>query len=424
MSTDLENKKISPFEMFAFFLSKIDIKVVFAIIILTGCLFYHVIPESSIGSAGIFSLSENIILLITLLGYILSFLLFFYFVDYFIKNGFVLTLNPVIMAILAYFAAAIASILINGGSYMSQGFSDLRSTLERFSVFYAMFYVLKQKDHLFIVKCIIVFLGVNCVISYADIILDFGDRSGLFVDQNKYGKLLVVAHAFFFIHFFTSKSQLRKIIIFLILAIIFVNVLMISSRGTYVLYFFATAIIIWQTKSIKIITLGILAMLFVGALFGYMTMRKITERKMDIVNNSDIGRISTNITGLRMWREHPVIGIGYATSRYRYKEFEDKNAIAFLGMYTIHNIYVAQLAETGIIGFLLFGLFNGILIMKLITRYKSNGKLYKDKYSLFYISAIVTYLLHGLVYHTFEYEGYYWFILAAALLYLKEDDKK
>jgi O-antigen ligase len=198
---------------------------------------------------------------------------------------------------------------------------------------------------------------------------------------------------------------------------------MIRSRGTYILYFLATAIILWQTKSKKIIVLGILALFFIGALFGYMTMRKVKEGRMNILNASDIGRISTNITGLRMWRESPVIGIGYGTSRYRYKEFEDKNVFAITGMYDIHNIYVAQLAETGIIGFLLFGLFNGILIVKLINRYKSNGKFYKDKYSLFYILSITTFLSHGLVYHTFEGESYYWFILAAAVLYIKEDDE-
>jgi len=415
----LESNKIGSF---AFFLSKIDIKAIFAAIILTGCLFYFVVPESYLEMSVFFILSKSMIFAVNLWGDLLTLSLFFFVVFYFIKNGFFIRINWLVIFIAAYFIVSAISILINGGNYLPEGFSELEFKLKNFAVFCAMLYTLKHKDHSFIINCIVAVLCINCVLSYADIILDFGDRSGLFCDQNKYGKIVVIVNTLLLVSLFSDKNKTTAFAAFAAIAMLFINVILLESRGTYLLYFITTAIVIWQTKNKKIIFLGGILIIFVAMIFGYMAMQRIKNSKMNIRNNSDIGRISTIITGLRMWQKHPIIGIGSGTSRFRYKEFESKGVIAVEGMETIHNIYIAQLAETGIIGFLMFAFFNGFLIVKLLKKYKLNGGLYHDKYSLFYILAIFTYLIHGLVYHTFEGEGYYWFILAAAALYLKKDD--
>lgn len=81
------------------------------------------------------------------------------------------------------------------------------------------------------------------------------------------------------------------------------------------------------------------------------------------VSSDSLGyRLSFWRAGLQMFREHPIIGVGVGQFRYR---FADYATIQFLRQPDAHNIYVEQLAETGVIGFALFLLVIGSTIRDL-----------------------------------------------------------
>jgi len=70
------------------------------------------------------------------------------------------------------------------------------------------------------------------------------------------------------------------------------------------------------------------------------------------VSSDSLGyRLSFWRAGLQMFRENPLIGVGVGQFRYR---FADYATIQFLRQPDAHNIYVEQLAETGLVGFALF----------------------------------------------------------------------
>jgi|GEM_PF-1871420 len=69
------------------------------------------------------------------------------------------------------------------------------------------------------------------------------------------------------------------------------------------------------------------------------------------VSSESLGyRIEFWKAGLRMFREHPLTGVGVGQFRYRFAEYSD---LSFIQQPDMHNIFLEQLAETGIVGFAL-----------------------------------------------------------------------
>jgi glycosyltransferase involved in cell wall biosynthesis/O-antigen ligase len=80
------------------------------------------------------------------------------------------------------------------------------------------------------------------------------------------------------------------------------------------------------------------------------------------VSSDSLGyRISFWKAGLAMFRDHPITGVGVGQFRYQFKNYAD---LTFLREPDAHNIYIEQLAETGVIGF-------GFLIALLIVTIRS-----------------------------------------------------
>jgi glycosyltransferase involved in cell wall biosynthesis/O-antigen ligase len=102
------------------------------------------------------------------------------------------------------------------------------------------------------------------------------------------------------------------------------------------------------------------------------------------VSSDSLGyRITFWKAGLAMFRDHPITGVGVGQFRYQFKSYAD---LTFLREPDAHNIYVEQLAETGIVGF-------GFLIALLIATIRSlisSIRTSKAKGGIEYIAAIGT----------------------------------
>ena len=66
------------------------------------------------------------------------------------------------------------------------------------------------------------------------------------------------------------------------------------------------------------------------------------------VSSESLGyRIEFWRAGLAMFKDHPIVGVGVGQFRYRFDEYSD---LQFIREPDVHNIFIEQLAETGIIG--------------------------------------------------------------------------
>jgi O-antigen ligase len=203
------------------------------------------------------------------------------------------------------------------------------------------------------------------------------------------------------------------------------NISFLFSRGAYLAYFFAVTAIVLATKNRKMILIGILLCCFVGLIFLRMTTMRMRAERMDVVNMSDAGRISAMYAGFNMWRSSPLLGIGHGTSMYRLREFEEISILGFSNeTMSIHNIYVQLLAETGLLGFLLYNTFTIMLLLALIRRFRGKKNLVKEcPYELFYVISICVFNITGLLYPLIN-EGFYWYLSVGTIVLLRDSDVK
>jgi O-antigen ligase len=117
------------------------------------------------------------------------------------------------------------------------------------------------------------------------------------------------------------------------------------------------------SRKLVSITAGILVLVGVGTLLvgtGYVesvvSSKLVGERTV-----SRLERLAFALSGLRMFADHPVTGVGISQYGYYYNTYEylDLGTLSnFFGLKRIaNNVYVELLAEVGIVGFLLFGAF-------------------------------------------------------------------
>lgn len=73
--------------------------------------------------------------------------------------------------------------------------------------------------------------------------------------------------------------------------------------------------------------------------------------------------------GLKMFRDHPLVGVGVGQFRYQFAKYA---TVEFLRQPDTHNIYIEQLAETGLLGFAFFVWVFGSALGSLIRRVRIN----------------------------------------------------
>ncbi|MCL1947925.1 MAG: O-antigen ligase family protein [Chitinivibrionia bacterium] len=415
MNVNLEIKKISFFEKFAFFLSKIDIKFVFFIMIFIGPFFY--VDENELSF-----LPPHFYISITL-EFFLLFIAISMTALAFVNRKFNIPVNKLIIIMFSYIFICLISIILNMDDKLNEGLIEYSFLTYNFIWFLLMIYMLKNNGHKVLIYAIITLAFFNSIISYMDFIFDFGDKSGLFGDRNFYGRLLVVVAAYLIIRLFNADSLLKKILLLFGILLLSVNITILFGRGAYLAYLFAIFAIIIATKSKKIIVCGILLCCIVALLFAYMTVKRVKSQRMNVVNMSDAGRISAMYAGFNMWKAKPILGVGYGTARFRTREYENISVFGFNNQnMAIHNIYVQQLAETGLIGFLLYNIFNVMLLSALARKFKGKKNLVKERpYELFYAIALCVYLITGMFYPIIS-EGYIWYFSAGAIILLGNND--
>jgi O-antigen ligase len=309
---------------------------------------------------------------------------------------------------------------------VSKSFTGLLYTL--FPLVASLTYIqIINKGHIcYIANTLLILAFINIIVSFFQIRINYHNLTQLkigaiFSDRNMYARFLVVATSYLLINYFSQKRQnlLNGKLVFILL--IFLNITFLFSRAGYALYLVTIVFIIWQTRNRYLKTYGLLFfLLVVTLLFSIMVYKRITVDKMNVKNSSDLARISVLKAGINMILKSPFYGVGYKAAADRFAEFEDKNIPGLVLVSTIHNIYINVFAEQGIIGFTLYLLLNFGLLFNLWKRICLIKLIRDKKDELFCFVSLAVFMIHGIVYHTFDYDAIYWVIIAMCIVVLRD----
>jgi len=389
-------------------------------ILICGIFFYPTLPAVFPAFGVVIAYLRYVFILLFLFGLLLHTAIY--------KN-FNLYIDNYIILITSYIICAGISIAQNSNSTFTQyGLQELYYTFFSFLSFIVFIQTLKIIHIKKIGNVFIAIALINIIISFTQIYyfrnVIGAHVSALLGDNNMFARFLIIVNSFLLINYFSHGKKKEVTSDIFLMLLIFISISLLYSRSGYVLYILSVGLIIWQTKNKFIRKLGIYTGTFVLVLFTILTYQRIKRDFMDIKNSSDIQRMTVIKTGINMIKRHPIFGVGYGMARFRYREFEDKSSIGISTMYTIHNIYINIFAEQGVVGLLFYLLFNFGLLYELYKRGIFKEKIKNVQNELFCFIALSAYMVHGIIYHSFDSEGYYWVIAAACIIVLKENKLK
>lgn len=128
------------------------------------------------------------------------------------------------------------------------------------------------------------------------------------------------------------------------------------------------------------------------------------------------GRATENLATLLIFVDHPLLGVGPGQTPRFIRDYGRGVGFKLLDpSRRAHNLYLEELADTGVVGFALFGSIVALTMARLVgVRRRAFGR---DRATFFLASglllSIFTYLVTAVFLHL-SYARYYWFLLALA----------
>ena len=245
---------------------------------------------------------------------------------------------------------------------------------------------------------------------------------------NLWGQVLVAVSTLLVFRIIHEKHTLKKLAAVLILGIILYIVLNTYSRGAYLALAIDVVLILFVFEKrfhpiVAFAALGVLILLIPFLPTGYRdrfsSLAALTAENGIYQDSSFRGRSSEMLTGLAMFAEHPILGVGAANYPTNYQRYAQLIGIEFRAQARDpHSLYIQVLAETGILGAIaffgmLYFLFDAL--NKAIRALERSPSLHDWLPWINAIRfAILSYLLTSVFLHN-AYIRYFWILVAMAL---------
>lgn len=225
-----------------------------------------------------------------------------------------------------------------------------------------------------------------------------------------------------------EKKPLRKLLAFVLLGIFLYVVLNTYSRGAYLVLAIDAVLILvlFRNRYNPVLLLTGATILILLIPFLPTTYRDRFTSLFVVTTDNGIyqdtslrGRSSEMLTGLAMWANHPILGVGVGNYKPNYQRYAQLVGIEFRAEpRDPHSLYVQLMAETGILGTVAF---LGMIILLFDALNKACRDIEKSPHLtewLPWISslrfAILSYLLTSIFLHN-AYIRYLWILIAMAL---------
>lgn len=219
-----------------------------------------------------------------------------------------------------------------------------------------------------------------------------------------------------------SKTYLYNIILSLFLIC---TVLITGERTSFLIIFFGLALLnIYELNIKKIVLLNLIILIFCSILFFHNNLFK--ERVMETYNfalnysSSSYGRL--NNSAISIWQKNKLTGVGNKNYRKicpKIKDPNPSNRFPYCSTHP-HNYFLELMAETGLIGVLLFMIFSITIITKFFKYFKKDILIHNY---IFY-SSFILFLSYwwpiktsGSIFTTVN-GSYFWYIIGILIFYL------
>ncbi len=322
--------------------------------------------------------------------------------------------------------------LLNGFSYLGTSFNigDFRVSMwKTYMIMPLLFFIVLNniKDLGDIKKLIFIFSVIYLAIA-TSFVLDYEDTGHFSWDQksnytifaflgaNHVASFMVINMSIFAGLYYFNRGERIKQIYFLAASLLGAyNVIFLFSRAAYLAM--AVIVLLFGVFKDRRLLIG-LAVIFL--LWNIILPRSVVERISPSLNSEstlDFGREEMWDHAYALFKQNPIIGIGYNTFRstidYEQKEtFKEQTGKAITDT---HSLYYNTLAEMGIIGI-------GLLFYLFFLAIRSGWKLFKSATDVFlkglglgfFISVIACMITnaYGDRWSSYQLQGYYWMFWA------------
>ena len=133
-------------------------------------------------------------------------------------------------------------------------------------------------------------------------------------------------------------------------------------------------------------------------------------------DNSLLSRATENLTALRVFADHPILGVGPGQFPDYYRDYADEIGVSVRAAdRQAHNLYLGIAAETGILGLTAFLGAVAVTLFQLARARARRSRRRPDLAAMAagFMLALVAYLASGLFLHL-SYARYFWLVLALA----------
>jgi hypothetical protein len=242
--------------------------------------------------------------------------------------------------------------------------------------------------------------------------------------KNRYAQIMLVLVPLAIVLAISSQSRFWKAVAAAAIIPIVAGVLLTYSRGAgLTLIAIMGALVVLRVLPIrKTIMFGVIAYVAVliflpGFAYRFNSVFDVTALLSEDVDEADAairGRATVNLVGIQILLDHPALGVGPGQSPLYTREIG--NQIGFRWLETdrrLHNMFLEEAADTGLIG---FGLFMAIVALTLKQLNSVRMKFRHTDPEYYYLSvglimAIFAYLASAMFLHL-SYVRYYWFVMA------------
>ena len=270
--------------------------------------------------------------------------------------------------------------------------------LSIFSAIVAVFYGLYQHY----------FIGINRVQSFS-----FSLGFGLHVS-------MIMAFTLIYL-FWGNLNNKNKLMLFIANVLLFMNLIFTKARGAWLAFIGGVLLLVLIKKDKKlIISFIIVLLLLISFLPGEYISR--FESSFDLEGDRSIQhRLELWEGAIEIFKDNPVIGIGYDNFRELYVEeyYPDR---PYQDGRNAHNLYLHYLANLGILGFLaLIYLFYSIL-KKIFLAYKQTNNYNLQLFFFSSFIAIVIFLLQGFTrvsYGRTDTVRFLWFLISINIIFIE-----
>lgn len=265
---------------------------------------------------------------------------------------------------------------------------------------------------------------------------NYGRIRGLASEASYFGMYTAFIMPWIISLVFLTEKMLKKVLIVFVLLVVFIMVIYSKSRVALVSIILEFIIYYWInhriSKKMSVATLIVCPLVIVMLyFFGKNTIvyNVLTSLSIDHdggYSYSNLARIGSWIAGVNIFLENPVFGVGYGvvgsmlSSYYpiwciHVPEIQEWIMIANAheGLLSTHNLYSKLLAETGIVGFSVWGFYCYVSMDMMLDMIKnSSGKKNYDYYYRLNITiSLIAVMLFGFNVDGFKYM-HYWIIFA------------